>query len=140
MEIVPIPAGKSLNDMAAAYSFADGTAAVITLSAKGNTFEGVRERFSAQRGDALVNMEDFKKLVIEVVEKKYVTNLPHRDHGHEANIRRSYEMVRSKGELTPGCSVQYVWETGMLFLKTKEALERNRTIVLNSFDAVHAGS
>lgn len=140
VEIVPIPAGKSLNDMAAAYSFADGTAAVITLSAKGNTFEGVRERFSAQRGDALVNMEDFKKLVIEVVEKKYVTNLPHRDHGHEANIRRSYEMVRSKGELTPGCSVQYVWETGMLFLKTKEALERNRTIVLNSFDAVHAGS
>jgi predicted dehydrogenase len=140
VEIVPIPAGKSLNDMAAAYSFADGTAAVITLSAKGNTFEGVRERFSAQRGDALVNMEDFKKLVIEVVEKKYVTNLPHRDHGHEANIRRSYEMVRSKGELNPGCSVQYVWETGMLFLKTKEALERNRTIVLNSFDAVHAGS
>jgi hypothetical protein len=49
-------------------------------------------------------------------------------------------MVRSKGELNPGCSVQYVWETGMLFLKTKEALERNRTIVLNSFDAVHAGS
>ena len=140
VEIVPIPAGKSLNDMAAAYSFADGTAAVITLSAKGNTFEGVRERFSAQRGDALVNMEDFKKLVIEVVEKKYVTNLPHRDHGHEANIRHSYEMVRSKGELNPGCSVQYVWETGMLFLKTKEALERNRTIVLNSFDAVHAGS
>jgi len=140
VEIVPIPAGKSLNDMAAAYSFADGTAAVITLSAKGNTFEGVRERFSAQRGDALVNMEDFKKLVIEVVEKKYVTNLPHRDHGHEANIRRSYEMVRSKGELNPGCSVQYVWETGMLFLKTKEALERNRTIVLNSFDTVHAGS
>jgi predicted dehydrogenase len=140
MEIVPIPAGKSLNDMAAAYSFADGTAAVITLSAKGNTFEGVRERFSAQRGDVLISMEDFKKLVIEVVEKKHVTNLPHRDHGHEATIRRSYEMVRSKGDLNAGCSVQYVWETGMLFLKTKEALERNRTIVLNSFQAVHAGS
>lgn len=140
VEIIPIPAGKSLNDMAAAYSFADGTAAVITLSAKGNTFEGVRERFSAQRGDALINMEDFKKLVIEVVEKKYMTNLPHRDHGHEATIRRSYEMVKSKGELNSGCSVQYVWETGMLFLKTKEALERNRTIVLSSFDAVHADS
>lgn len=140
LEIVPIPAGKSLNDMAAAYSFADGTAAVITLSAKGNTFEGVRERFSAQRGDALISMEDFKKLVVEVVEKKYVTNLLHRDHGHEATIRRSYEMVRSKEELNPGCTAQYVWETGMLFLKTKEALERNRTIVLNSFDAVHARS
>ena len=113
MEILPIPSGKSLNDMAVAYSFADGTAAVITLSAKGNTFEGVRERFSAQRGDVLISMEDFKKLVIEVVEKKHFTNLPHRDHGHEATIRRSYEMVRSMGELNAGCSVQYVWETGM---------------------------
>lgn len=140
VEIMPIPAGKSQNDMAVAYSFADQTAAVITLTAKGNTFEGVRERFSAQRGDVLISMEDFKRLVVEVVDKRNVTNLLHRDHGHEATIRSSFEMVRSKRDLNPSCSIQYVWETGMLLLKTKEALERNRAIVLDGFAAVPAHS
>lgn len=140
VRIVPIPAGKGQNDMGAVYSFADGTAAVITLTAKGESFEGVRERFSAQRGDVLINMEDFQKLVIEVADKKYVTNLLHRNHGHEAAIRRSYEMVRSSKELNPGCSIQYVWETGMLVLKTKEALDQNRTVTLESFAAVQPTS
>ncbi|HST78881.1 MAG TPA: Gfo/Idh/MocA family oxidoreductase [Verrucomicrobiae bacterium] len=140
VEISPMPADNSGNGLAITYGFADGTVAAITFSAKGHTFEGVRERFSAHRGNVLIGMEDFKKLVVEVVEKKYITNLLHRDHGHEAAIRRSYEMVRTKEPFKPGCSVQYIWETGMLFLKTKEALERNRTVILNSFDAVHAGS
>lgn len=140
VQIVPIPTGKSQNDMGAAYSFADGTAAVITLTAKGDSFEGVRERFSAQRGDVLINMEDFQKLVIESAAKKYVTNLLHRDHGHEAAIRRSYEMVRSKKELNPGRSIQYVWETGMLFLKTKQALDQKRTVTLESLAAVQPTS
>lgn len=140
VQIAPISTGKSQNDMGAVYSFADGTAAIITLTAKGNSFEGVRERFSAQRGDVLINMEDFHKLVVEVGEKKYVTNLLYRDHGHEAAIKRSYEMVRSARGLNPGCSIQYVWETGMFFLKTKQALEQNRTVMLESSAAVQPAS
>jgi hypothetical protein len=33
-----------------------------------------------------------------------------------------------------GEEVSYVWETGELMLKTKEALEMNKAVVLSSFD------
>jgi predicted dehydrogenase len=131
VEIVPTPADNSGSGVAVAYRFADNTVAAITFSAKGHTFEGVRERFAAHRGDVLIAMEDFKKLVVEVLDKKHITNLLYRDHGHEAAIQNSYRMVRSNKELNPGCSIQYVWETGMLTLKTREALDRNRSIVLD---------
>jgi predicted dehydrogenase len=140
IEIVPTPGDNSGNGIAVSYCFADGTVAAITFSAKGHTFEGVRERFSAHRGDVLIEMNDFKKLIVEVVEKRHVTNLLFRDHGHETIIRQSYEMSRSNNALNPGCSAQYVWETGMLFLKTKEALDRRRTVVLESFKGVQIAS
>jgi len=54
---------------------------------------------------------------------------------YEATIKRSYEMVRPRaGEAQPGCSVEYVWETGNLFLKTREALESNHKVRVNKFD------
>jgi len=140
VEISPMPADNTGNGLAVSYCFADGTVAAITFSAKGHTFEGVRERFSAHRGNVLIGMEDFKKLVVEVIEKKHVTNHLYRDHGHEAAIRRSYEMVRSGKGVNPGCTVQYVWETGMLFLKTKEALDTKHTVVLEGFTAAQARS
>ena len=47
------------------YVFGDGTIGVITFSAKGHTFEGVKERFSAHRGNTLLVLEDFKILLTE---------------------------------------------------------------------------
>jgi predicted dehydrogenase len=131
--IKPTRTEKSDCDIAVTYTFGDSSIAAITFSAKGHTFEGVKERFAAHRGNVLISMEDFKNLVIEVVDKKHVTSLRFRDHGHENAIRKSYEMVRSKGEGDPGCSVAYIWETGQLFLKTKEALERNEVIILKPY-------
>lgn len=131
LEINPTRAEKSDCDIAVTYIFGDGSIAAITFSAKGHTFEGVRERFAAHRGNVLISMDDFKDLKIEVVEKKYKKSLFFRDHGHEENIKRSYEMVcPSNGVQFDGCSFDYVWETGNLFLKTKEALERNMRIVI----------
>jgi hypothetical protein len=106
----------------------------FTFSAKGHTFEGVKERFAAHRGNALISMDDFKKLVVEVVDKKYVTSLLLRNHGHEDAIRKSYEMVRPNGEPNPGCGIPYVWETGHLFLKTKEALDEDKVFTLESYE------
>ena len=127
--INPSRAHKSDCDIAVNYVFADGSIAVITFSAKGHTFEGVRERFAAHRGNALISMDDFQALTIEVSDRKHRYRSIFRDHGHEVNICNSYNMAKS-GE-TPGCSAQYVWETGQFFLRTKEALELNREIILN---------
>jgi len=131
--ITPTRAKKSDCDIAVTFTFGDGSIAAITFSAKGHTFEGVRERFAAHRGNVLISMDDFKHLVIEDVEKKTVVSPFFRDHGHERNILNSYQMAQGNGDQHPGCSISYVWETGQLFLKTREALENQKQIEVSAF-------
>jgi predicted dehydrogenase len=130
--ITPTRAAKSDCDIAVTYVFGDGSIGAITFSAKGHTFEGVKEHFSAHRGNALIVMDDFKRLVIDVVDKKHTLVTRYREHGHEDAIRRSYEMARPGGHQHKGYDAAYVWETGRFFLKTKEALDQNRIIVLET--------
>lgn len=132
LTITPTRADKSDCDIAVTYLFGDGSIAALTFSAKGPTFEGVRERFAAHRGNVLIAMDDFKTLSIETIDRKQSTTAPFRDHGHESNIKRSYEMT-----LNPGFSpspVDYVWETGQLFLATRQALEERKGLTLGGFD------
>lgn len=133
LTITPTRGEKSDCDIAVTYIFGDGSIAAITFSAKGHTFEGVRERFAAHRGNVLISMDDFKDLTVEVIDKKHKISPFFRDHGHERNIIRSYEMVRpSQDNVSDSCSLEYVWETGNLFLKTRESLESNKQIVIHS--------
>jgi predicted dehydrogenase len=135
IQIIPGRADKPDRDIAVTYIFGDGSIAAITFwEAKGHAFEGVRERLTAQRGEALIALEDFKRLAIEVVEKKRVHSGIFRNHGHEALICRSYQMARPRDESASGCDLSYVWGTGQLFLKTKEALETNQKLTLISAD------
>ncbi len=128
--ITPTRGEKSDCDIAVTYTFSDGSIAVITFSAKGHTFEGVRESFCAHRGDVLISMADFGKMEIEVVDKKKKYRPFFRDHGHSGAIEKSYKMSPREGKQFRGESVQYVWETGELFLKTKVALESRKIITL----------
>jgi len=130
--ITPTRGEKSDCDIAVTYVFGDESIAAITFSAKGHTFEGVRERFAAHKGNVLMSMDDFKELTIEVVDKKIKVSPFYREHGHESNITGSYEML-DKSELS-GCTTKYVWETAELFLKTRQALEENRVITVLPFD------
>ncbi len=133
--ITPTRGQKSDCDIAVTYLFGDESIAAITFSAKGHTFEGVRERFAAHRGNILISMDDFKDLTVEVVDKKHRISPLFRDHGHELNIKHSYEMVRpSAGSLPPDCSMKYIWETAELFLKTRAALETGKQTIVQSFD------
>jgi predicted dehydrogenase len=139
--ITPTRAQKSDCDIAVTYVFGDGTIAVISFSAKGHIFEGVSERFTAHKGNTLICLDDFKRLTIHTLEKRRVFTPLFRDHGQEANIKRSYEMVRPRAECPqPGCSTEYLWETGHLFLKTREALEQNKKIVLHAFERSQVAS
>ena len=132
--IIPTRWDKSDCDIAVAYVFADGTISAITFSAKGHIFEGVSERFTAQKGNALICLDDFRRLTVDVIEKKRVISPLFRDHGHEANIKRSYEMVRPTDGAFQGWPLAEIWETGELFLKTKVALERNEKAVVTAYD------
>ncbi len=79
-------------------------------------------------------MDDFRDLTVENVEKKHKVSPFFRDHGHELNILRSYAIVRPKGgELAAGRSIEDIWETGNLFLKTRDALGTDRKIVIHGY-------
>ena len=131
--ITPTRAGQSDCDIAVTYVFGDGSIAAITFSAKGHTFEGVRERFAAHRGNVLISMDDFQTLTVEVVEKKTHVRHLFRDHGHQENVLRSLGLS-GNASCDGACSVKYVWETAELFLKTREALETNRVLTVEAFD------
>jgi predicted dehydrogenase len=130
LTIIPARSEKSDCDIAVSYVFGDGSIAAITFSAKGHTFEGVREKLAAHRGDVLIAMDDFKRLVVEIVDKVHIRNPFFRDHGHERSVCSSYACSRDKN--APGLSPQYVWESAQLFLKTKEALDNNQKLVVES--------
>ena len=132
--IRPTRAAQS-DDVAVTYTFADGSIAAITFSAKGHAFEGVRERLSAQRGDLLLSLTDFKELTTEVVERRERRVLRFRDHGHENAILRSYRMSDRAEEESPGSPLHYVWETAELFLRTRDALERDEILSVAPFSA-----
>ena len=131
--ITPTRAERSDCDIAVTYLFGDGTIAAITFSAKGHTFEGVRESLAAHRGDVLVAMSDFKHLVIENVARKERNRRLFRDHGHERTIKTSYGMSERGGATFGGSGVAYVWETAELFLGTKQALAQRRQVTLEPF-------
>ena len=54
-----------------------------------------------------------------------------REHGQGDAILASYRMSR-RGGGAPGADLDYVRQTAELFLATREALETNREIVLDS--------
>lgn len=136
LTINPTRGQRSDCDIAVTYTFGDESIAAITFSAKGHTFEGVRERFAGQRGNVLISMDDFRDLTVEIIEKKHRISPFFRDHGHEQNILCSYAMVRPPGgKAAKGCSIEDVWETGNLFLKTRDALEADRKIVIHGYES-----
>jgi predicted dehydrogenase len=128
--IRPMTFDRPDENIAVNLLFGDGTIGAITYSAKGEPFEGDKERFTAHRDDLLLAMEDFHRMVVEVGPSKRVIAPFFRDHGHDINMSESYEMVRPRGAVNPGNDVSYVWETGLLFLKTKEALEKGETVTI----------
>lgn len=133
LRIVPARANQSDCDIVVSYIFGNGSIAAITFSAKGHTFEGVRERFSAHRGNVLLLLEDFKTLVVETREKRDRISLRFRDHGHRRKVCNSFEMAHGAHSPILSCTPEYVWETGELALATRRALEDNEEVVLNSY-------
>ncbi len=134
IKITPTKAASNDVDIAVTYTFGDNTVAVITFSAKGHAFEGVKERFSAYKGDCMITMDDFKSMEVNIVNKKMRFVNFHRNHGHANSIVGAAENVAKNLGYDKERNIAHVWNSGMLFLETKRALEEDRTITVQSFD------
>jgi len=132
----PARAAQTDADIAVSYVLGDGSIAAITFSAKGHAFEGVREHMELHRGDLLLSLDDFKALHARVRERRHRLRLRYRDHGHRAAIMSSYAMTGRGETRENGLSVDYVWNTAQLFLRTREALEANEPRVVAGYSAV----
>ena len=132
-EITAISAPEAKADFSVSILFADKSLAGITFSAKGDTFEGVKEVLNVHRGDVLLSMTDFHTLRIVQghVRRKYQGLF--RDHGHGANITNSYEAVRS-GDRSKSVSIAQSEATARLFLGVADAVNRQERIVLPAID------
>lgn len=130
--IVPATPAGSRSDFVVSIVFGDLSCACITFSAKGHTFEGVREVLNLHKGNVLANLTDFQTLSFDVSEKKTKIRLHHRDHGHEANIVHSFSAAAENGP--PGESESYVVATARFFLAIRQAIESGKTMVVASED------
>lgn len=131
VKIVPSRSAKSDCDISVTFIFADNSIGTITFSAKGHTFEGVRETLNGHKGNALVHLKDFKEVRIDNVEKITKKKLWLRDHGHQKAITNSYGMLKDKNQKE---GLGYIWDTGYLVIKTKEALESFETVIVEPFE------
>ena len=57
-------------------------------------------------------MDDYEKMRVDVVDKKTIYKNVFRDHGHQHNITRSYEMISKNKD---GESLKYIFESADLF-------------------------
>jgi predicted dehydrogenase len=138
--IMPTRHLRSDTDIAVTFLFADGTIAAITFSSKGQTFEGVRESLRAQKGDILVTMDNFKRMTVEIGDKKRIFNNRFYDHGHRANIVSAYRNIYYKEFYDREKAIGHITNTAWLFLRAREAMELNRRITVDSYVKTLAGS
>lgn len=131
VKIIPSRSKKSDCDISVSFIFKDDSIGTITFSAKGHTFEGVRETLNGHKGNVLVHLKDFKEVRIDKVEKVTKKKLWLRDHGHQKAIINSYKMLKDESLKE---NLRYIWDTGYLVIKTKEALESFETVIVEPFE------
>lgn len=126
-EVIPAGHAGAKSDFCVGIRFRDGSVAGITFSAKGHTFEGVREILNAHRGDALINMTDFETTSVEIVERRRRYRTWHRDHGHRRNVLNSFESVL-RNDWSGAVRPERIEGTARLFLGVKDAIDRNEPL------------
>ena len=129
-EIIPATLPGSKSDYIVAINFADGSAAVISFSAKGQTATGVRELLNLQKQDCLASLSNFEALTIDVGDFKKTYKPFYRDHGHRNNILNSYSSALSSA--STGESLEYIRSTARFFLAIRDAMAMGEKIVITS--------
>ena len=119
---------NSKSDFVISIEFNDRSCAAITFSAKGHTFEGVREILNIHKGNLLGILRDFHSLELDILERKVFKKLLFRDHGHQNNVNYSYNgSVLNDNQ---GVSLQVLSATSLLALKIKESVDKGMDLTL----------
>ena len=127
-EIIPATLPGSKSEYIVAVNFADGSAAVISFSAKGHTSTGVCEVLNLQKGDCVASLNNFEALSVDVGPTKKTYKPFFRDHGHRNNILNSYSASTSiDGQ---GESIEYIRSTARFFLAIRQAMESGQKLFL----------
>jgi predicted dehydrogenase len=121
VRVIPGSPANTKSDFALTFNFADGSVCSITFSAKGHTFEGVREYLNVHKGNVLLSLRDFHELIIDRGSTRTSYKSFYRDHGHKSSVLRS---ILGK----PPIPLSEVDLTAKLFLAAKQALAEQRQI------------
>ena len=119
---------NSKSDFVISIEFNDSSCVAITFSAKGHTFEGVREILNIHKGNLLGILRDFHSLELDIIEKKVKNKLLFRDHGHKNNVFNTYD--GSEFDTNKGVPMRYIAATSLLALKIKESVDTQTDILL----------
>lgn len=133
IRVVPARGSRPDIDLALSLIAANGSVASLAFSERGETFEGVRERFSAQRGNVIVGLDDFSMLSIDEGHRRRTWSPLFRDHGHRASVR---EAVRDAfGEPVPARreALRHIADSAWLTLRVDEAARSNQVLVVGRF-------
>jgi predicted dehydrogenase len=123
VDITGIKPEASESDFAITMAFGDRSIGMISFSAKGHTFEGVREYLNVHKGNVLATLMDFHKSTIDVGEVKRHLRPLFRDHGHRAAIAATLSGEGAE-------PLESIVESANLFLGVKEAVETGSRINL----------
>jgi predicted dehydrogenase len=127
VRVMPGTMLASRSDFALSFTFGDGSLASITFSAKGHTFEGVREYLNVHRGSTLISMRDFQVSTLDRGSVQEVFRTRFRDHGHGTNIRNSLQSG-------PAVPLSTILDSARLFLAARVAAEQHEAVELPVHD------
>lgn len=132
LRVIPAAVPGARSDFVTSIEFADGSLASITFSAKGHTFEGVREVLNVHKGDLLAEVKDFKSvsLVRGAMRKRISSRF--RDHGHKANALNSFKGTR-QNDPSRAVDPQYLWASAKLFLAIKQAHDYGKPVTIEEW-------
>lgn len=126
VELVPTSPPESQSDFTLTARCGDGSSVTFVFSAKGHTFEGVREVLNLQKGSTLVLLRDFHETRIGKGRRTTVSRTRIRDHGHRANVLNSWrQSTTGSGEAR-----DYVLGTGLLAVAAADALSSGEVVVV----------
>lgn len=128
--IIPCSPIGAKSDFITSIEFADGSMASLTFSAKGHTFEGVREILNLHRGDLLAEIKDFKSVSIVRGPSRQTFKSFYRDHGHRENVENSFLGTRNQ-EVHRATDLAYMSATAKLFLAVRQAHDTRQDVILS---------
>lgn len=129
VEISPMVPADPRANFVLSMKFSDDSLACITFSAKEEPFDGVREQLFVHKGNLVLRMTDFQRTEYDVDDRRKRFRTWFRQQGHRENIANS--LASLWGRSAPA-GVEETWDSGVLLLAAKHAVERGIRICVDA--------